>query len=177
MSVSITIEPKQQATIAAALKAQPAMAQRALVRTINKVLNSVRSQGLRAIARTHDMPYSALRKRRRGAVARASRRDLSGLVWFGTAPVKASYLGKPRESNRGARVGRHSFEGAFVATTPSGHIGIFKRRGRSRLPIAEQVVKLSAARAALAPIEAGVADQVEKVFRQELNFEQQRGKK
>jgi len=177
MSVSITVDPKQQAAIAAALNAQPAMAQRALVRTINKVLNSVRSQGLRAIARTHDIPYSALRKRRRAAVVRASRQDLTGRAWFGTVPVKASYLGKPRQSRLGAKVGRHKFDGAFVATTPTGHVGIFKRAGRSRLPIEEQVVKLSAARAALSPVEAGVADQVEKVFQQEMNFERQRGKK
>jgi hypothetical protein len=174
--ITIEVDPRKQAAIQAALNAEPIMAVRALVRTVNKVLNSVRSQGLRAIARAHDMPLASLRRRRRAAVVKASRTDLSGLAWFGTVPVKAGYLGKPRQSRLGARVGQHRFDGAFVATLPSGHIGIFRRRGQSRLPIVEQTVQLSAARTALAPIEAGLGDQVEKVFQQEMNYERLRGK-
>lgn len=188
--ISIEIDPKQQAAIQAALNVEPDKARRALLRTINKVLASVRSQGLRAIATAHDIPSSALRRRRRAAVVRASRANLSGLAWFGTVPVKAGYLGKPKQSRLGARAGRHSFEGAFVATVPGGHIGIFRRKenasrrtlGRPgtsspNLPIVEQVVKLSAARAALAPIESGLPDQIAKVFQQEMNFERSRSKR
>lgn len=175
MSIALEIDPREFASVEAALKSRPAQATRALVRAINKTLTWAVSQGLRAIARQHEVPLKALRGRRRGSVRRASRVSLTGTAWFGTRPIRASALGTPRQTRLGARAGSHFFAKAFVATMPSGHLGIFKRRDRSRLPIVEQTVHLSAAKTALDPVQAGLADRLQKTFLQELNFEIFRG--
>jgi hypothetical protein len=74
-----------------------------------------------------------------------SRRDRdTGIVWIGFNPVKASYVGKLKQDNGGAWAGQYYFKGGFVTTLRSGHTGIFKKSGRSRLPIAEQTVVLKA---------------------------------
>jgi hypothetical protein len=141
------------------------------VRAINKTLTWAVSHGLRAIASANDVPLKALRGRRRGRKRNASRRNLTGQAWFGTLPVLASDVGKPRQTRLGARAGKHAFPGAFVATMPSGHIGIFKRRSASRLPIVEQVVQLSAAESAIEGVARQTSTRLETVFAQEFNYE------
>lgn len=107
------------------------------------------------------------------------------------APIKASKLGTPRQTSLGAKVGSRVFEGAFVTgvhtgvassyrrlgeSVPAGlagrmHIGIFKRVGRSRLPIKEEHVYLSASQNTLQRIAGQVPGRLRTVFRQELNYE------
>lgn len=172
----------------------------ALRRAINKTGGWARSHGSRAIAQENGLPLSVLRGKRdasgkrqgaRVALYPASGEDLSALVWFGLAPIKASKLGTLRQTPLGAKVGSRLFEGAFVAgvhagvgsafrrlgeNVPSGlggriHTGIFMRRGSSRLPIDEQYVYLSASTNALRRIAAQVPIRMRTVFRQELNYE------
>jgi hypothetical protein len=168
----IEFDAREFATVDKALRERPEQAERALVRTINKTLNWARTQGLRALARAHDIPIKALRSRRRGRVFRVSRVGLAnGAVWFGTLPVRAAYVGTPRQTRLGARAGRHSFPGAFVARMPSGHIGIFKRADRSRLPIIEQVVELAQADTALDGLQRDLPGRLVTTFNQEFNYE------
>lgn len=77
-------------------------------------------------------------------VFRIKRRDAIGrsTVWIGANPVEAAYVGKLQQEPSGASAGEFFWEGAFVATLRSGHTSIFKRKGRKRLPIVEQVVDL-----------------------------------
>lgn len=173
--LTLEIDPRELASIQGAIAARPEMAARALVRAINKTITWAVSQGLRAIAKQHDIPLKALTGRRRGRTRRASRRNMTGIAWFGTLPVRASDVGTPRQNRLGARAGSHFFPGAFVATMHSGHIGIFKRAGYSRLPIKEQVVRLSAASQAIDGVKNDVANRLEITFAQEMNFEQLRG--
>jgi hypothetical protein len=169
--IALEIDPRGLAAVEAALVARPAQATRALVRAINKTLSWATSQGQRAIAAKHNIPLKALRARRRTAVARATSKHLSGRAWFGTAPIKAAYLGTPRQTKAGARVGRLAFAGAFVAPMPSGHVGIFRRLGTSRLPIVEEEVRLTAAEQALSGVKSQLAERLQTVFFQEMNYE------
>jgi hypothetical protein len=152
-------------------------------RAINKTLGWVNSKGLRAIAAEHGIPLKTLRGRRRVSMRRATGQSLSGRIWFGLAPIKAVYLGTPRQTKSGVRVGGLTFPGAFIATMPSGHLGVFKRAdslsrrsvGRSagsqpNLPIVEQTVTLSAARESIRAIFAQVPERFRTVFMQELRF-------
>ena len=79
----------------------------------------------------------------------------SGVVWMGLNPVKAVYVG-PLSQNAddlldglidkdpdGVSAGDYYFEGGFIARMRSGHVGIFKRIGQSRLGIIEQTVDLN----------------------------------
>jgi hypothetical protein len=140
-------------------------------RAINKTLSWAISQGLRAIARESDVPLSVLRRRRRGKLHRAFRRELSGAAWFGVLPVRAGDVGKPRQSRLGARVGKHFFDKAFVATMSTGHTGVFLRQRASRLPIKEQGVYLTPAVRALEGVRDQLADRFQTTFAQEFNYE------
>lgn len=53
-------------------------------------------------------------------------------VWVGASPVPLEKLGTPRQTRTGVRVGRRNLPGAFLATMPSGHKGIYIRRSSSR---------------------------------------------
>jgi len=66
----------------------------------------------------------------------------TGTVWIGLNKVKASYVGKLSQDAGGAWAGDYYFGGGFVARMKNGHAGIFKRKGQSRLPLAEQTVNL-----------------------------------
>jgi len=171
MSLALEIDPREFAAVEAALTARPEQARRALGRAINKTLSWALSQGLRAIARDSDVPLKVLRRRRRGSLHRATVRELSGVAWFGIRPIAAGYLGTPRQTRAGARVGSHFFDKAFVATMPTGHVGIFRRQRRSRLPIKEEVVYLTPARHAIDGVKAQLADRLSMTFTQEMNFE------
>jgi len=171
MTLALELDPRELASIQVALNERPEQAGRALVRAINKTLTWAVSQGLRAIASANDVPLKALRGRRRGRKRNASRRNQVGTAWFGILPVRASDVGTPRQSRLGARAGKHFFSGAFVATMPSGHIGIFKRRTQSRLPIIEQVVRLQSAETAIDGVARQTSTRLETVFAQEFNFE------
>ena len=61
-------------------------------------------------------------------------------VWF---PVDAIRLGRAKQNKSGTRAGSRSFPGAFIATMPNNKTGIFKRRGKARLPIEKQTIKLN----------------------------------
>ena len=158
-----------------ALDAYPRQARWALRSSINKTLGWVRTHGLRAISQEHDVPLKVLRSktirsRRRVALRPATSADLSGIAWFGLAPINASYLGTPRQTMAGAHVRGHNFPGAFVSTMPSGHLGIFKRKSKSRLPLKEQTVSLATSASALRSIARQVPPRLSATLAQNFNY-------
>ncbi len=70
--------------------------------------------------------------------------DIHALVWrmdVSGEPVRVGDL-TPRQTKKGVTFGinkgkRSLIRGAFIATLKSGHKGVFRRRGESRLPIDE----------------------------------------
>lgn len=166
----IRVDAENLEGVQTALLLYPRQARVALRRTVNKTLGWTRTQGSRAVAQEHALPLKVLRGRKRVAVQPATGDDVSGVAWFGLAPVKAAYFGTPRQTDTGATVGGRSFAGAFVARMPSGHLGVFKRAGSSRLPIKEQTVSIRSSENALRRIAAQVPGRLRTVFRQELNY-------
>lgn len=166
----IRVDAENLEGVQTALLLYPRQARAALRRTVNKTLGWTRTQGSRAVAQEHALPLKVLRGRKRVAVHPATGDDVSGVAWFGLAPVKAAYFGTPRQTDTGATVGGRSFAGAFVARMPSGHLGVFKRAGSSRLPIKEQTVSIRSSENALRRIAAQVPGRLRTVFRQELNY-------
>lgn len=113
----------------------------ATVSALNKTAVTVRKSSTQDISRTKAItPQRLIRDRLR--LVRASRRNLAALILARLTGVAAGKLGTPRQQAKGARVKRHFFPGAFVATMPSGYKGIFQRRGTKRLPIEEKVIPL-----------------------------------
>lgn len=121
-----------------AMLATPTEVHKAERRAMKRTITWARKQMLRAGSESFGVPQSRLKKAQRSAMVV---RDGGGRVWFGTKPLRSGYAGTPRQQKRAAKVGKHKFPGAFVATMASGYTGIFKRVGKSRLPIREHVIK------------------------------------
>jgi len=161
------------------LRATQMQIDRAGKRAVRKVANSTASQLARAISAAHDLPLRLLRKRgkpwNRVSVKHldhaADHPGPTSVVWVGFNPIRASYLGAPRQTREGVKVRGHIFRGAFISTMPSGHRGVFMRRGRDRLPIDEQSVQLSEARGIVQKFQAALPARLNTVFRQEMNYE------
>lgn len=84
----------------------------------------------------------------------------TGRVWFGFKQLKPRYVGKLEQEASGASAGMYFFQGGFVATMRNGKESIFKRKGRSRLPIQEQFVNL--------PQAQQITEEVRELAQQEL---------
>ena len=124
-----------------------------------------------------------------------------GSVYLGYNPIKTGYVGAIRPWSRGQtpRVRSFSYPGAFVATMPTGHRGIFRRAtdpqsqgvkskrrklvprreprplsrnkwGITELPIDEVLVYLEQAEDAARKIELEAGNRLRTVLGQELNF-------
>lgn len=139
----------------------------------NKTMTTARTDIRKVVSRETSAPSKLLTKRFR--LHRANRNKPEARLFIGTVPIRAVDMGakvlKRGVSFRsgGSRVKATS---AFYATMKSGHIGIFQREGRKRLPIKELTVPVhaSARRAADAFIANRAADVNEKNFRHELQF-------
>ena len=162
------------------LRRAPGVVARAWVKAGNRAVSKTArwavTHGLRGIVQAEGIPVSRLRRRRRAAI-RIKRvfGAARGTVWFGIRPVPAALAGKPRQLKKGAKAGRSFYEGSFVATMPSGHTGIFDRKGQARLPITEVMMALTKAPAVLRDVQRQIPDRLQVVLVQELNFEMRRG--
>lgn len=116
---------------------------RAAATALNRTNRRVRTAVVRKLAGDLGVrPQRRIRRRvliPRGAGFRATRRHLvaGGLVLLAFVPEIWTIPS-------GARA-RRAAQGAnkFIATMPSGHTGLFRRRGNRRLPIAEYLLDLS----------------------------------
>ena len=119
---------------------QRRIAPRVTVRSLNRAIAKVNTQSVREISKTKGIKQKVIRSRMK--IGKASPRRHTSTLTAKVYGVRASDIGVPRQTAMGTRVGRHQFPRAFPATMPSGHLGVFKRRGRLRLPIVEQRVPL-----------------------------------
>ncbi len=142
----------------------------AAVRALNKTALWLKSQAAKEISKEKQIKLTVMRKRLRIIKARTSMLEV--LIKANLYAVKASSTGKMRQTRTGIKVGKHQFIGAFIATMPDGHRGVFKREGKAALPIKE--IKLPLEPEALKIISELVNYEVEKVFekflQRELNY-------
>lgn len=142
----------------------------AAVRALNKTALWLKLQAAKEISEEKQIKLTVIRKKLRIVKARAG--SLEVLIKANLYAVKAHLLGNMKQTRTGTKVGKHQFIGAFIATMPTGHRGIFNRKGRTALPIQE--VKLPLEPEASKIIEELVIHEVEEVFekflRRELDF-------
>ena len=122
----------------------------AKTRAINKTMEQGRTQIRREVSRAVGVPIKLLNRRIR--LHRANKRRSEARLFIGTVPVAVAEGEKYQKFNRlktgvsyrgpGGRVRRKD---AFVATMPSGHTGVFTRRGKARTPIDKVSISISAA--------------------------------
>lgn len=107
---------------------------------INKTLSKLRTEVVRDVAGELQLPQKLIRGRL--IMQRSNFRTLRGRLVALTADMRLAKIGKPKQLKQGARVGKHFVKSGFVAKMPSGHEGVFKRKGKKRLPIKEQTLPI-----------------------------------
>lgn len=172
--VKITVSTEGLEEVIASFGALPAQIARAEKRAVNKVTRWLAKGALKDIAASVGVAQKILDDRVR-RLDHGYNGLAAGLVWFGLNPVAITKrrFGTLTQTPAGAKAGRLSFDGAFVARMPSGHIGAFRRRGRARLPIDHESLPLdSTAHRAMIDAWANRAEaRLETVMGQELNYE------
>jgi len=142
----------------------------ASMRSLNKTALWLRTQATREISKNRRITQKIVRQRLR--VLKASRGQLRSQVLASLGGVTATKVGKPRQTRTGAKVKQYNFPGAFVATMPGGHTGIYKRKRKTRLPIRELTVPLEPESSDIIEsfLDNGVMQRFEVLFRRELKF-------
>ncbi|MDA0938795.1 MAG: phage tail protein, partial [Proteobacteria bacterium] len=98
----------------------------ASMRALNKTALWLKSQSVKEISTQKKLQQKIIRERLK--LVKASKSSLKALVVASLYGIKASLLGSMRQTAIGAKAGKSQFTGAFVATMPTGHWGIFKRK-------------------------------------------------
>lgn len=116
----------------AAIQATPKQLEKASNRAIRKTIRWLKTRVAREISAVTKVPQKALKPRLTTSVAGRGR-DRVHILWFGTLPLAAEQVGNPRQTKRGTNVGKHRFEGAFVATiyNPEANVWVRTRRNAS----------------------------------------------
>ena len=173
---SITIDGSTQ--LVAELGEVPAKVERAMVRAINRALASGRTVMVREMARDLKMRAGDIREAM--PIQEASLGRPAGR--FGASPKRIPLIKfNARQTQRGVTAdtgqGRKVYPGAFIARMPTGHVGVFARKGRKRLPIVERLgPSLGLIFAKYRPLgEARAREAFEQNFDHELAFARSQG--
>jgi hypothetical protein len=135
--ITITVDAQPVITALAGIRNGFA---RAGARAINRSITTVNAQASREIAKDIGLPVTQVKRSMR--IIRARFESLVGSVEVTgrRIPIEAFAARQTRRgvTYRGRGGGRKLIPGAFRAQMPSGHRGVFLRRGKARLPIAEK---------------------------------------
>lgn len=121
----------------------PAAIKRIQSRAINETTAWMRSRLLRELSSVSGIPRKNLINRIRQGKATANLNAIiTGRIWLGINPIDAMALKDEGAIDSGYMAGGFYFKGGFKATMKSGHVGIFARRNKKRLPISSQNVRI-----------------------------------
>ncbi|MBC6686702.1 phage tail protein [Wolbachia pipientis] len=107
----------------------------ATIKALNKTALWLKAKAAKEISEEKKIKLTIMRRRLRIFKAKTSRLEV--LIRANLYDIKASLMGKMRQTKRGTKIGKHEFIGAFTATMPRGNSGVFRREGRTALPIQE----------------------------------------
>lgn len=137
--IDIQIDAAGLDRIALDLAATEKEVSRALNSTLSKIGRWLRGRAVSGLSKELGIKREILRQRRlkmRPIIKSAKGGHIS--IFFGLDPISYVYLGTPVKTARGVQIGKHYIEGGFVAKAPNGKLMVFKREGRTRLPIKKQ---------------------------------------
>ncbi|MBV0900043.1 MAG: phage tail protein [Wolbachia endosymbiont of Fragariocoptes setiger] len=139
----------------------------AVIKALNKTALWLKSQAAKEISEEKRIKLNLIRKRLR--IFKAKTRRLDVLIRANLYDIRASAIGKIQKTRKGTKAGKHQFMGAFMATMPRGYRGVFKREGKTSLPIEE--IKLPLKPEGSRIMKDLVNYEVEKVFEKFLQRE------
>ena len=152
------------------IQAEQKLIKKAAVKAIDNTTRWLRPEITEQAA--NDLNISVTTVKRHVIATRAKQSNLTGFVGIKNQKgvIKAVELGKPKQTETGVKVAKREINRGFVATMKTGHTGIYKRVGKTRLPIRESYLVITGKIAdALAELEhnQGVI-QFQKYFDREL---------
>ena len=114
-------------------------ADKVLTRALNKTIKSVERKAVQGMAKDLRLTQKTVRKSVKLFRARWNFKVASITVSGKRIPIYAFGARQVRGgvTYKGRSGGRKLIKGAFIARMPSGHMGVFKRKGSARLPIQE----------------------------------------
>lgn len=167
LNVNLTDNIKK---IIQSVDASQAKITRATVRALNKTALWAKAEATRNLSKDTQIKQQLIRKRL--WIIKATRNSMRALIRVGLYGMNSSKLGNIKQMSKGAMAGKHMFEGAFIATMKTGHRGIFRRKGRTALPIYEVTVPIGEnVKKIVNEMNNYKTERVfEKLFHHELNF-------
>jgi len=187
--MQITVRATYDGAIAK-LRMARAQSQKALVRALNKTATTAKAEAARQIRDAgYGLKIAAIKDS--FSIRRASKASLVAAIRATGRPVPLIKYGA-RQTKKGVSVnvlqGRKLIAGAFIATMPSGHIGVFMRQGGthkrvvrnglamwSGLPIKElfgpSVPAAFANKVVMAALKSVIQERFAVVLTQELRYE------
>jgi len=146
------------------------------VRALNKTATQSRNLASKNIRQVLNLKASRIKRILK--ITRASKNKMVSSVRAGYQPIPLIYYNGVRQVKKGVSVtmrkdkSRKVFKGAFMATMPSGHKGVFRRKSKARLPIKElkgpNPQKVFAENIGIITQQSG--DILERVYNNELKF-------
>ncbi|HBP1046388.1 hypothetical protein IPC1122_32370 [Pseudomonas aeruginosa] len=104
----------------------------AAARALRKTAQWLRTHSSREIARELGITQSPIRHRY-NIYSQSTAREVK--LWVGLQPIGVHYLGTPRQTRTGVKVGHREYDEAFISPMKSTQRLVFRRKGRERLPI------------------------------------------
>lgn len=141
--INYDIEWSQLIDVAKELQASVPQFKAAVSRACNRTAATLRKMSSKGLKDELQLrTAAAIRKRLKSIKLRANMQGMQ--LWYGLndMPV-SSFKGRPRQTSDGAQFRNTKFAGAFVAKSGvKGKQTVFKRRGKQRLPIVEQLLPI-----------------------------------
>lgn len=118
--------------VESALADMPRKLDLAAARALRKTAQWLRTHSSREIARELGITQSPIRHRY-NIYSQSTAREVK--LWVGLQPIAVHYLGTPKVTAGGVKVGHREYDDAFISPMKSSHRMVWRRKGRERLPI------------------------------------------
>lgn len=174
----VSVESNVREQMARLTAARRELQDKAIVRALNRTADNVRAEAVRRIRETYTLKAGTVRGQM--SISRAWSGKLEAAVSANGRPIplyEFSARWTPRMAGASFAVKRgqrKSLPNTFIATMPSGHKGVFERRGTKRLPIDEKysigVPGMFGAKEVQAVLQSVAYSQFDKNLSQQIKF-------
>ena len=179
MNIGVQIDAETMERVEAMLAQVPKGAERAFSNAINRGLSKVKTGAFREVKRIYTVQSSALSGATSTNIKKASTGDLAGHVHFAGYEIPLYKFKVSPKQPGGKKLVRASvkkgggatFESAFIAAMKSGHIGVFEREGRKRLPVSELMGLSAAQMAGEETVSRQVQEEAQRLVNERLEHE------
>lgn len=177
--VGIEISAETMERVQALLANVPKGAERAYTNAINRGLSRVKTAAWQGIKQVYTVQAAALNAATNTRIQKASTGNLAGFVRFAGYKIPLYKFKVSPKQPGGKKLVRASvkkgggatFESAFIAAMKSGHIGVFEREGRKRLPVSELMGLSAAQMAAEETVSRQVQEEAQRLVNERLEHE------